>query len=378
MILVTGGTGYIGSHTCVALSEAGIEYAVLDNFCNSDPGVLERIRSITGQPFPFFKGDVRDPSLLRHIFDAQKISGVIHFAGLKAVGESVAQPLEYFDTNVAGSVGVLQAMNRAGCKRMVFSSSATVYGDGAVMPLTENMPCAATSPYGRTKLMVEEILADLEQSDPSWHIVRLRYFNPAGAHESGLIGENPRGVPNNLMPFVAQVAAGLRPIGAKLSEICLLFRIICTQKHSKFVILRKNKPRSPLNLALMGLRPVLTVFGGDYPTPDGTGVRDFIHVMDLAQGHVAALKRLEQPSNGLVINLGTGKGTSVLEMIRAFEKASGRNIPYKIAGRRPGDVAVCFADVQRARQILGWQAKRNIDDMCRDMWRWQLGDHSAD
>jgi len=331
MILVTGGAGYIGSHTCVALSEADIGYAVLDNFCNSDPCVLERIQSITGKPFPFFKGDVRDEFLLRRIFAKQEISGVIHFAGLKAVGESVERPLDYFDTNVAGSLCVLRAMNRAGCKRLVFSSSATVYGDASTMPLTEDMPCAATNPYGRTKLMVEEILADLEQSDPSWRIARLRYFNPAGAHESGLIGENPRGVPSNLMPFVTQVAAGLRP--------------------------------------------TLTVFGGDYPTPDGTGVRDFIHVMDLAQGHVAALKRLEQPSTGLVINLGTGKGTSVLEMIRAFEKASGLDVPYKIAGRRPGDVAICFADVHHAHQALGWRAERNIDDMCRDMWRWQLSKH---
>jgi UDP-glucose 4-epimerase len=328
MILITGGAGYIGSHTCVALAEAGIGYAVLDNFCNSDPDMLRRIKAITGQPFPFFEGDVRDKSLLDHIFASYKISGVIHFAGLKAVGESVQQPLDYFSTNVAGSLCVLQAMMRAGCKRFVFSSSATVYGDAKIIPFTETMPCVVANPYGRTKLMVEEILADLEQSDPSWRIARLRYFNPVGAHESGLIGERPNGIPNNLMPFVAEVAAGLRP--------------------------------------------ELAVFGGDYPTPDGTCIRDFIHVPDLAEGHVAALKHLEQQPGSLVVNLGTGKGTSVLEMIRAFEKASGRSVPYKIIDRRLGDVAICYADVQCAEQVLGWHAKHSIDDMCRDAWRWQV------
>ena len=328
MILVTGGSGYIGSHTCLALAEAGVAYAVLDNFYNSDPDVLHRIESITGQPFPFFKGDVRDTSLLNRIFASYKISGVIHFAGLKAVAESVQHPLTYFDANVAGSLCVLQAMERAGCKRFVFSSSATVYGDAKVIPFTEDMPCTVANPYGRTKLMVEDMLADLEQSDPSWHIARLRYFNPVGAHESGLIGEHPNGVPNNLMPFVAEVAAGLRS--------------------------------------------VLAVFGGDYSTPDGTCIRDFIHVMDLAQGHVAALKYLDRQPGNLVVNLGTGKGTSVLEMIRAFEKASGRSVPYKITDRRSGDVPAYYADVQRARRVLGWQAKRSIDDMCRDAWRWQV------
>jgi UDP-glucose 4-epimerase len=327
IILITGGAGYIGLHTCVALAEVGIGYAILDNFRNSDPDILHRIKTITGQSFPLFEGDVRDQALLRHIFDSQPISGVIHFAGLKAVGESVQQPLDYFNNNVTGSLCILQAMARAGCRRFVFSSSATVYGDALAMPLTEDAPCAVTSPYARTKLMVEEMLTDLERSDPSWRIARLRYFNPVGAHESGLIGERPNGVPNNLMPFVAQVAAGLRP--------------------------------------------KLAVFGGDYPTPDGTGVRDFIHVMDLAQGHVAALRYLEQQPCRSAINLGTGKGTSVLEMISAFERASGHKIPYEIVSRRPGDVAVYCADARRAWEVLGWRAQRGIDEMCRDAWRWQ-------
>ena len=328
MILVTGAAGFIGSHTCVALAAAGIEYLVLDNFCNSSPNVFHRLEEITGYSAPVVVGDVRDEVLLRTVFAKHKISGVVHFAALKSVGESSQNPLDYFSTNVAGSLCVVQAMATSGCKRLVFSSSATVYGDAKTMPLTEDAPCSVTNPYGRTKLMVEEILTDLERSDPSWQIAKLRYFNPVGAHESGLIGESPNGTPNNLMPYVAQVAAGIRP--------------------------------------------ALSVFGGDYPTVDGTGVRDYIHVMDLAEGHVAALQQLERQGQGFVVNLGTGNGTSVLGMIDAFQRVSGRCIPHAIVARRPGDVAVCYADVARARQLLGWRATRSIDDMCRDTWRWQV------
>jgi UDP-glucose 4-epimerase len=329
MILVTGGAGYIGSHTCVALAAAGLEYAVLDNFSNSERSVPGRVAAITGCDARLFEGDVRDEALLRDIFSRCDISGVLHFAGLKAVGESNARPVDYFSNNVIGSLHVVQAMILAGCKRLVFSSSATVYGNARPMPVAEGAPCAATNPYGRSKLIVEEMLSDVERADASWQIARLRYFNPVGAHESGLIGESPKGVPNNLMPYVAQVAAGVRAS--------------------------------------------LSVFGGDYPTPDGTGMRDFIHVMDLAEAHVAALIKLQCSGSGLVLNLGTGKGTSVLGMIGAFQRASGRNIPFQIVDRRPGDVAHCYADVTRAEQVLGWRAKRDIDDMCRDAWRWQLG-----
>jgi len=327
MILVTGGAGYIGSHTCVALAAASMEYAVLDNFCNSSPDVMHRVESITGRAAKVFEGDIRDAALLRRLFDRHKFTAVIHFAGLKAVGESNQLPLDYFSTNVAGSLCVVQAMAHAGCKRLVFSSSATVYGNANAMPVSEEAPCSVTNPYGRTKLMVEEVLVDLERSDPFWQIARLRYFNPVGAHESGLIGESPNGAPSNLVPYVAQVAAGLR--------------------------------RS------------LSVFGGDYPTSDGTGVRDFIHVMDLAEGHIAALRQLEHHGRSLVVNLGTGKGTSVLQMVEAFRRASGRRIPYQTVDRRPGDVAVCYADVTRSEKLLGWRARRTIDDMCRDAWRWQ-------
>jgi UDP-glucose 4-epimerase len=329
MILVTGGAGYIGSHTCVALAGANIEYAVLDNFCNSDRDALGRVSAITGYTPTLFEGDIRDEHLLRSIFASGDISGVIHFAGLKAVGESNIKPLDYFSNNVVGSLCVLQAMAVAGCRQLVFSSSATVYGDAKTMPIAESAPCSVTNPYGRTKLAVEEMLSDVERSDPSWQIARLRYFNPVGAHESGLIGESPNDVPNNLMPYVSQVAAGIRTS--------------------------------------------LSVFGDDYPTPDGTGVRDFIHVMDLAEGHVAALRRLQRNGRGLVLNLGTGRGTSVLQMIRAFERASGRRIPYQVAQRRQGDVATCYADVTRSEQVLNWRAMRSVDDMCRDAWRWQIG-----
>lgn len=327
MILVTGGTGFIGSHACVALAQAGFDFLILDNFSNSERVVLQRLERILGRPIQIHEGDIRDRALLRNIFEQHAVDAVIHFAGLKAVGESSQKPLEYYGNNLEGTLVILDVMARAGCRTLVFSSSATVYGDARTMPIREGAPCSATNPYGRTKLMIEELLHDLELSDPAWKIARLRYFNPVGAHESGLIGESPRGVPNNLMPYVAQVAAGLRTR--------------------------------------------LQVFGDDYPTPDGTGVRDYIHVMDLAEGHVAALRYLQREDAGLVVNLGTGRGTSVLEMIRCLEKASGRHVPFDVVARRPGDVAVCYADVELAREKLGWTAQRDIDDMCRDAWRWQ-------
>ena len=327
MILVTGGAGYIGSHTCVALARAGYDFVVIDNFANSTPQAVGRLERLLERPVRLIQGDIRNGALLDSLFQTHAISAVIHFAGLKAVGESIAKPLEYFDNNVTGSLSVLQAMGRAGCKTMVFSSSATVYGGANTMPVTEDAPCSVTNPYGRTKLMVEEILQDLHVSDASWRIACLRYFNPVGADESGLIGELPNGTPSNLMPYVAQVAAGKRP---------------CVQ-----------------------------VFGNDYPTPDGTGVRDYIHVTDLALGHVAALDHLAHQGRHVTINLGTGKGTSVLEMIGAFERASGHHIPYQVTPRRPGDVATCFADIVQAKEVLGWVATRDVDNMCRDTWRWE-------
>ncbi|MGO4390472.1 UDP-glucose 4-epimerase GalE [Variovorax sp. M-6] len=328
MILVTGGAGYIGSHICAELARVGRDFVILDNLSNSSMDAVDRLQQLVGRAVPFHAGDVRDTALLDRIFTEHAVSSVIHLAGLKSVAESVANPIDYFDNNVAGTVRLLAAMRRADCKTLVFSSSATVYGAAATMPVTEDAPCMAVSPYGRTKLMVEEMLSDLHASDPAWRIARLRYFNPAGAHESGLIGESPRGTPNNLMPYLAQVASGERS--------------------------------------------ALTVFGGDYPTPDGTGVRDYIHVVDLAEGHVAALDFLADNPQDVVLNLGTGSGTSVLEMIAAFAKASARSVPFEIAARRPGDVATCFADVGRARRILGWTATRDLDQMCRDAWRWQL------
>lgn len=328
MILVTGGAGYIGSHTCAELARAGRDFVILDNLSNSTTDAVGRLQRIVGRAVSFYAGDVRDAALLDRIFSEHPISSVLHFAGLKSVADSVRQPLAYFDNNVVGSIRLLEAMERAGCMTLVFSSSATVYGDASTMPVREDAICVTASPYGRTKLMVEEMLGDLQAADEAWRIARLRYFNPVGAHESGLLGESPRGTPNNLMPYVAQVASGLRP-------------------H-------------------------VTVFGNDYPTPDGTGVRDYVHVMDLAQGHVAALDYLTKKAGDIVLNLGTGKGTSVLEMLDAFGKASGSPIPYEIAPRRPGDVAICFADVSRAKDVLGWTAQRGIDQMCRDAWRWQL------
>ncbi|MES2016644.1 MAG: UDP-glucose 4-epimerase GalE [Pseudomonadota bacterium] len=326
-ILVTGGLGYIGSHTCVELIAAGHEPVALDNLSNSDVSVLKRVERITGQALPFIEADIRDRAALDAAFTAHRFDAVIHFAGLKAVGESVAQPLRYYDNNVAGSVTLLEAMQQHGVKTVVFSSSATVYGDPATVPIREDFPLSATNPYGRSKLFIEEILRDQFISDPSWRIALLRYFNPAGAHESGLIGEEPNGIPNNLLPYVAQVAEGRRAF--------------------------------------------LSVFGGDYPTPDGTGLRDYIHVVDLAIGHVKTLSKLATGPGVVTYNLGTGRGNSVLEMVRAFERASGKTIPYQIVARRPGDIAACYADPGLAQSELGWTAQRDIAQMCADSWRWQ-------
>lgn len=328
MILVTGGTGYIGSHTCFALAQAGLDLLILDNLCNSRADVIGRLETLCGNRPRFIEGDIRDTTLLGKIFANNRIQAVIHFAGLKAVGESVEKPLDYYDNNVHGALQLLTAMSRANVKTFVFSSSATVYGDPASVPIREDFPRSATSPYGRSKLIIEDILADVYRANPDWRIAQLRYFNPVGAHESGLIGEDPRGIPNNLMPFVAQVAAGRR----------------------EFV----------------------NVWGNDYSTPDGTGVRDYIHVVDLADGHVAALDYLQKNEGLLTVNLGTGQGYSVLEMVNAFEKASGCHIPYQIGKRRAGDIAQCWADPGLAHGLLGWKAKRGLDQMCADAWRWQL------
>ncbi len=326
-ILVTGGAGYIGTHACISLIEAGYPVVVLDNLCNASAEAIARVESITGAGIPLIVRDIRDSDGLDTLFANHTIDAVMHFAGLKAVGESVETPLEYYDNNVNGTLVLLAAMQRAGVSKLIFSSSATVYGDPASVPITEDFPTSATNPYGRSKLMVEEILADWGHAHPEWSIGRLRYFNPVGAHESGQIGEDPQDWPNNLMPFVAQVA--------------------------------------------VGRRDQLSVFGGDYPTPDGTGVRDYIHVVDLAEGHVAALKYVEQNPGVLTVNLGTGNGSSVLDMVRAFEQASGRKIPYRIVERRAGDIAECWADPALAEELLGWKASRSLEAMCEDTWRWQ-------
>jgi UDP-glucose 4-epimerase len=326
-VLVTGGAGYIGSHTIVELLGAGLRVVCVDNFCNSAPEALRRVERIAGRPVDLVEGDIRDAATLKRAFAAAPVEAVIHFAALKAVGESVARPLEYYDTNVAGTLALLQACRRAGVGRFVFSSSATVYGIPQRLPLTEDMPLSAVNPYGATKVAVEQMLRDLCAADPAMSVVSLRYFNPIGAHPSGLIGEDPRDTPNNLFPFISQVA--------------------------------------------IGRRPQLSVFGDDWPTPDGTGVRDYIHVMDLAQGHVQALQFSRRSRGFAPINLGTGGGTSVLELMRAFERACGRPIPYRIVGRREGDVAACWADASRARQLLDWAAARTVDQMCADGWRWQ-------
>jgi UDP-glucose 4-epimerase len=328
-ILVTGGTGFIGSHTTVVLQQAGYRVLVLDNLCNSAAAVLDSIAEITGQRPDFVEGDVRDAATLAALFQSNDISAVLHFAGLKAVGESTQKPLDYYDNNVHGSTALLAAMQGAGVKTFVFSSSATVYGDPHKLPLTEDHPRSATNPYGHTKLVVEDILENLYLSEAGWRIARLRYFNPVGAHSSGLIGEAPQGVPNNLMPYVAQVATGRRP--------------------------------------------KLQVYGNDYGTPDGTGVRDYIHVMDLALGHLAALRHCHQAGQELLtVNLGTGVGYSVLDMVQAFEQASGKPVAYEVAPRRPGDIAACWADTDLAFQKLGWRATKDIRQMCEDAWRWEM------
>ncbi|MDI9569977.1 MAG: UDP-glucose 4-epimerase GalE [Pseudomonadota bacterium] len=326
-VLVTGGTGYIGSHTCVELLRAGHEVVILDNLANSKVSVLARIEAVAGRRPVFFHGDCRDRGVLETVFKAHPGDAVIHFAGLKAVGESVARPLLYYENNLGSTLALCEVMADHGVKRIVFSSSATVYGDPATTPIREDFPLGPTNPYGQTKMMIERILQDLKTSDPSWQVILLRYFNPVGAHESGSMGEDPAGIPNNLMPYISQVAVG------KLDR--------------------------------------LRVFGNDYPTPDGTGIRDYIHVVDLAQGHLKALERLAEGGDFGVYNLGTGRGYSVLEVIRAFEKAAGRAIPYEIVGRRSGDIASCYADPALAERELNWRARRGIEEMCADAWRWQ-------
>ena len=326
-ILLTGGAGYIGSHAAVVLSEAGHLVVILDNFCNSHRSVLERLARVLGKVVPCAEGDIRDTALVKKVLKDYQIDAVMHFAGLKAIGESVQNPIDYFDNNVGSTISLLQAMRASNIKTLVFSSSATVYGVPHYLPLDENHPTQATNPYGRSKLHIEEMLADVVVSDSTWHIACLRYFNPVGAHESGLIGEDPNGIPNNLMSFIAQVASG------KL--------------------------------------PYLNVYGNDYDTPDGTGVRDYIHVMDLAEGHLAALSFIEQKSGLNIFNLGTGKGSSVLEMVKAFQEVSGKSIPLKVTARRTGDVATCYAKVDKAKADLSWIAARTLQEMCASTWNFQ-------
>ncbi len=328
-ILVTGGTGFIGSHTSVELVKAGYDIVLVDNYYNSSPKSLERIEELTGQPIKFYECDIRDKEGMSRIFEENKIEAVIHFAGLKAVGESCQKPMEYYDNNIGGTLALCEVMRKYNCKNIVFSSSATVYGMNNVSPLKEDMKTGGTTnPYGTTKYMIEIILEDIVKSDDEWNVTLLRYFNPIGAHKSGRIGENPNGIPNNLMPYITQVAIG------KLKE--------------------------------------LSVFGDDYDTHDGTGVRDYIHVVDLAEGHVKAVDNILEGKKGVqVFNLGTGTGYSVLDIVKAFEKASGVKIPYKIAPRRPGDIATCYSDPSKAKAVLGWEAKRDINEMCEDSWRWQ-------
>lgn len=326
-VLVTGGMGYIGSHTCIQMIEAGMTPIIFDNLYNSKSTVLDRIENVSGVRPIFVEGDIRDKQAISQVLKQYDIESVIHFAGLKAVGESVEKPLEYYDTNVHGTLVLVDAMRETGVKSLIFSSSATVYGDPASVPILEDFPTSATNPYGRSKLIVEECLTDFQKANPDWSITLLRYFNPVGSHPSGELGEDPQGIPNNLMPFVSQVAVGRREF--------------------------------------------LSVFGGDYPTPDGTGVRDYIHVMDLSDGHLAALKHVGSKQGLHIYNLGTGNGNSVLEMVNAFEKASGKKVPYKIVDRRPGDIAECWADPAKAEADLQWKATRSLEQMTEDTWRWQ-------
>ena len=327
-ILVTGGAGFIGSHTCVELLESGYGVVVIDNLCNSNPKSLDRVMELTGKSLKFYEGDVRDEALLRKIFAENAIDAVIHFAGLKAVGESVAQPWRYYDNNLNSTLVLTKVMNEAGCKKIIFSSSATVYSGDNEMPLRETSKTGnCTNPYGWTKYMTEQILSGMAHADKEWSIVLLRYFNPIGAHPSGRIGEDPRGIPNNLMPYITQVA--------------------------------------------IGRREFLSIYGNDYDTPDGTGVRDYIHVVDLSKGHVAAVKYAAEHAGCEVFNLGTGTGYSVLDMVKAFNEANGLNLPYKIVDRRPGDLATCYADPAKSAEILGWTAEKTLVDMCRDSWTWQ-------
>lgn len=327
-ILVTGGAGYIGSHTCVELLDQGYDVVVVDNLCNSSEVSLERVKKITGKEVKFYKADILDHEALDQVFASENIDAVIHFAGLKAVGESVSKPLEYYHNNITGTLVLCDVMRAHGVKKIIFSSSATVYGDPAFVPITEECPKGQiTNPYGQTKSMLEQILTDLNVADPEWSVILLRYFNPVGAHKSGTIGEDPAGIPNNLTPYITQVAVG------KLKEV--------------------------------------GVFGDDYDTPDGTGVRDYIHVVDLALGHVKALEKFKDESKVRIYNLGTGQGYSVLQMIQAFSKACGKDIPYVIKPRRAGDIATCYADCALAKKELGWEAKRGLDEMCEDSWRWQ-------
>lgn len=327
-ILVTGGAGFIGSHTCVELLNAGYEVVVVDNLCNSSEESLKRVEKITGKKVTFYEADIRDVAAMNQIFEAEKIESVIHFAGLKAVGESVVKPVEYYQNNIAGTITLCDIMRNHNVKNIIFSSSATIYGDPAFIPITEECPKGVcTNPYGWSKWMLEQILTDLHTADPEWNVVLLRYFNPIGAHKSGLIGEDPKGIPNNLIPYITQVAVG---------------KLEC-----------------------------LGVFGNDYDTHDGTGVRDYIHVVDLAIGHVKALKKIEEKAGVKVYNLGTGTGYSVLDMVHAFEKACGKEIPYQIKPRRAGDIATCYSNAEKAKEELGWIAERGLEEMCEDSWRWQ-------
>ena len=327
-ILLTGGAGYIGSHTIIELDNAGHSVVVVDNLVNSNPESLRRVAKIIGKEIPFYNVDVRDKEALSKVFDENKFDAVIHFAGLKAVGESVSKPLEYYHNNMTGTFILLDVMRQHGCKNIIFSSSATVYGDPAIIPITEECPKShCTNPYGQTKSMLEEVLMDVQKADPEWNVVLLRYFNPIGAHQSGMIGENPNGIPNNLMPYITQTA--------------------------------------------VGIRKELGIYGNDYDTPDGTGVRDYIHVCDLASGHVAALKAIKRNSGLAIYNLGTGHGYSVLDVVNAFMKVNDVNVPYVIKPRRPGDIATCYCNPAKAKAELGWQAQYGIEEMCRDSWNWQ-------